>query len=100
MPDMSGRCDMFPAGTVWERTRHSLGQCILAVAFVTGGMKTDDPYGVTVWLSQWAVFAYVSHVALFRLLGHPNGAVVTFALIVPFYVIYKLRASGIERATK
>merc|ERR1719343_1925085 len=29
MPDMVGRCDMFPPGTTWERLRHRFGEVIM-----------------------------------------------------------------------
>jgi hypothetical protein len=101
MPDMTGRCDMFPPGTVWERFRHAAGQCLLAIVFVAGGFKIDeDPYGVTNWLGWWSLFAYISHVAWFRLFGSPYGAVITFSLMVPFYGAHKWTASKRKRSTR
>lgn len=97
MPDMIGRCDMFPPGHTWERFRHSAGQCLLAVIFVAGGFKIeDDPHGVTKWLGWWSLLAYISHVACFRLLGSPYGAILIFALIIPFYVNHRWRRSRRE----
>mmetsp|Transcript_58695 Transcript_58695/g.163791 ORF Transcript_58695/g.163791 Transcript_58695/m.163791 type:complete len:520 (+) Transcript_58695:41-1600(+) len=87
-PDMIGRCDMLPPGTVWERGRHRAGEGIVMVCFATGALKTSDPYNVTVWMGWWALYAYAFHIAWYRLLGSPYGAVLTFASIGVFYAIY------------
>lgn len=99
MPDMTGRCDMFPPGHAWERFRHSAGQCLLAVIFVAGGFKIeDDPHGVTSWLGWWSLFAYISHVACFRVVGSPYAAILIFLLMVPFYAHHSKNRCKCRRA--
>jgi hypothetical protein len=89
MPGMTGRCDLSPPNTYLERLRFYAIECILTVCFVSGGFNTADPLRVTRWLTPWALFAYVFHVALYRL-SPEYGAIVTYGCVLLFYVKCRL----------
>lgn len=94
MPDMVGRCDMFPPGTYWERIRHRSGECILTICFVTASFKCTDPYNIMAWLGWWSLFAYCFHVAFYRIMGSPYGAVTTFLFVPVFGLINMMCSKG------
>lgn len=98
MPDMLGRCDMFPPGTAWERGRHLLGEGIMSVCYLSGAFKAHDPYSITVGLRYWALFAYSTHVAWFRVMGSPDSTVFTFAFILPICLACASRKQQPESA--
>jgi len=90
MPDMYGRCDVHPAGLMWERLRFSMGECTMVLLFATGALKCGDPFNVTGWMGWWSLYAYCFHVCWYRTLGTPAAAGVTFGSILPFYVMYQM----------
>eukprot|EP00441_Pelagodinium_beii_P025486 CAMPEP_0197663952 /NCGR_PEP_ID=MMETSP1338-20131121/58342_1 /TAXON_ID=43686 ORGANISM="Pelagodinium beii, Strain RCC1491" /NCGR_SAMPLE_ID=MMETSP1338 /ASSEMBLY_ACC=CAM_ASM_000754 /LENGTH=523 /DNA_ID=CAMNT_0043242493 /DNA_START=35 /DNA_END=1606 /DNA_ORIENTATION=- len=92
MPDMVGRCDMYEAGTVWERFRHSTGEAIMVLLFVTGAYKCSDPLQLATPLNYWSLWAYVSHYAFYKVWGSPAAAVVSFGTAPIFVAHHWLRA--------
>eukprot|EP00971_Amphidinium_carterae_P012028 237343-Amphidinium_carterae.1 len=90
MPDMYGRCDVHPAGLIWERLRFCMGEYIMVVLFATGAFECGDPFNVTGWMGWWSLYAYCFHVCWFRSLGTPVAAVVTFGSILPFYMMHHM----------
>lgn len=90
MPPLTGRCDLDPPSWWWERFRFYLAEAILVVAFVTGAFNTSDPYQATVWLNQWALFAYCTHVAWGRLMLGRWAATLTFGSSILFYIRHRV----------
>uniref|UniRef100_A0A6U7MFS3 Acyltransferase 3 domain-containing protein n=1 Tax=Haptolina brevifila TaxID=156173 RepID=A0A6U7MFS3_9EUKA len=87
MPDLLGRCDLYPAVTIWERFRWYAVEAAL-MSFVLGRiLVATDPYVILGHLGWWALFAYVTHVMFARLLPSPGGAIVEF-LFIPIFVYY------------
>eukprot|EP00438_Fugacium_kawagutii_P011038 Skav204828 [mRNA] locus=scaffold3914:302688:321180:+ [translate_table: standard] len=96
MPQVSGRCDLHPLNSAWERLRFRF---VLVTGLVSGAFRVDDPKGVTPWMNLWslqlgyrggsAVYAYCFHVAWARMLPKPYGAVVTYGSIPLFYIWYE-----------
>mmetsp|Transcript_68936 Transcript_68936/g.119975 ORF Transcript_68936/g.119975 Transcript_68936/m.119975 type:complete len:590 (-) Transcript_68936:85-1854(-) len=101
MPNMVGRCDMYPPNYMWERFRHRAGECLFAICFLTASFKCSDPWMVVATMNYWSLFAYCFHLAFYRLLGSPYGATLTFAFIPVFFLIVRntQRPSG-ERESK
>jgi len=85
-PELIGRCDVNPPQTVWVRFRFYFTELCLIVCFVTGAFNTSDPWKWTGWLNTWALFAYITHVAWYRLLPVPGGALFTYGFVVPFWL--------------
>jgi len=93
MPDMVGRCDMYEAGTVWERFRHSTGEAFMILMFVTGSYKCSDPLRLSAPLNYWSLWAYVSHYAIYKVLGSPAAASISFGSSLIFLTYDFLRRS-------
>mmetsp|Transcript_5325 Transcript_5325/g.13263 ORF Transcript_5325/g.13263 Transcript_5325/m.13263 type:complete len:428 (+) Transcript_5325:338-1621(+) len=98
MPNMTGRCDLYPPDTCWERFRFYLIELALVIAFVSGAFNTSDPLKVTRWMNHWALFAYCTHVALARLLPAPLGPILTYSSSV-FFFAWDVRRRHLAMAT-
>lgn len=85
MPDMTGRCDQFPPGTVWERLRHLSGEAVLTICYLSGGFQASDCYNICESLRYWSLFAYATHVAWYRTMGSPWSTLFTFGTMPIFY---------------
>mmetsp|Transcript_113003 Transcript_113003/g.200269 ORF Transcript_113003/g.200269 Transcript_113003/m.200269 type:complete len:561 (-) Transcript_113003:75-1757(-) len=88
MPNMTGRCDMFPPGMLWERCRERTGEILMTICFVTAAFKVSDPWNITVWMGKWSLFAYCFHLGFYRVLGSPYGPALTFSFIPFFYFLH------------
>ncbi|CAE6965324.1 unnamed protein product [Symbiodinium sp. CCMP2592] len=86
-PEVTGRCDLHPLNTCWERFRFRAIEFVLISALITDALNTSDTFGLTRWLNVWALYAYCFHVAWARMLPLPYGAVVTYASIPFFYLL-------------
>eukprot|EP00434_Breviolum_minutum_P033191 symbB.v1.2.029368.t1/scaffold3207.1/size61170/4 len=91
MPSVSGRCDLHPLNTVWERCRFRLVEVVLVTGLVTGAFHADDPHDVTPWMNLWSLYAYCFHVAWARMLPKPYGALLTYGSIPLFYASHAMR---------
>eukprot|EP00434_Breviolum_minutum_P033187 symbB.v1.2.029366.t1/scaffold3207.1/size61170/2 len=91
MPSVSGRCDLHPLNTVWERCRFRLVEAVLVAGLVTGAFHADDPHGVIPWMNLWSLYAYCFHVAWARMLPKPYGALLTYGSIPLFYASHIMR---------
>lgn len=85
MPDMTGRCDQFPPGSVWERFRHLSGEALLTICYLAGGFQASDCYNICESLRYWSLFAYATHVAWYRTMGSPSSTLFTFGTMPVFY---------------
>jgi hypothetical protein len=84
MPELLGRCDIYPPLTMWERFRSYFLEAFLATVLLTGAVSASDPHGLLRPLGWWALIAFCTHVMLARILPTPFGAVVEYALIPIF----------------
>eukprot|EP00435_Cladocopium_sp_Y103_P070936 s138_g36.t1 len=91
MPQVSGRCDLHPMHTTWERCRFRFVEAVLVTGLITGAFRADDPHGITPWMNLWSLYAYCFHVAWARILPRPYGAAVTYGSIPLFYICHKMR---------
>eukprot|EP00913_Durusdinium_trenchii_P009554 g8977.t1 len=91
MAYVSGRCDLHPLNTTWERFRFRFNESVLLTALLCGAFAADDPYKATPWLNLWALYAYCFHVCWARMLPTPYGAVLTYFSLPLFYLLHKLR---------
>lgn len=85
-PEVTGRCDLQPLNTLWERFRFRTIEVVLLVALLSGALNTSDSLGITRWLTVWALAAYCLHVAFARVLPAPYGAVVTYGMVPLFWL--------------
>ena len=90
IPDLIGRCDMYPATTLWERIRWDFDELLLAIALLTRCLHASDPLRIFAPLNYWALFAFMTHVMIARILGTPSfGAAFLFALMPVFVLGWK-----------
>ena len=92
MPDLLGRCDLFPPLTVWERLRWDSVELTLAVLLITKTLEASDPFEIFDALGYWALFAFCTHVMLVRIfvaLTPSLAAAVEFALAPLFVVCFR-----------
>ena len=90
VPDLLGRCDMYPATTLWERIRWDFDELLLSIALLTRVLHASDPLRIMAPLNYWALFAFVSHVMFARALNTPSfGAAIEFALMPVFVLAWK-----------
>ena len=87
MPDLLGRCDLYPPLSAWERLRWDAVELGLAVLLLTKTLVAADPLRIVMPLSWWALFAYVSHVMLSRTLPTPSDAAVIEFGLLPVFVL-------------
>lgn len=91
VPDLMGRCDLYPATTTWERFRWDFVEFSLAIALLTKVLTAADPLRIVAPLNMWALFAFLTHVMLARALPVPStGAAIEVALMPVFVLIWKL----------
>lgn len=83
MPSLRGQCDLNLLVTYAERFRSYFLEAMILASFACGGFCVSDPCRVAGLLNWWALFAYCSHVALYRLFGSPHGAVITYGCLLP-----------------
>lgn len=99
MPDLLGRCDLYPPQTVWERFRWDFCEAGFALLLLTKTLTMSDPAGLVGPLSWWSLFAFCSHLALARSLSMPSLAGVIILGTAPLFVVaLKLSASQKKRA--
>jgi len=96
MPNMLGRCDLYPAPTLWERFRWDTIEAVLTLLLLTKTLASADPCKLVTPLSWWALFAYCSHLffsRVFPVIGLPSstGVVVEVILMPTFVIGFKLR---------
>lgn len=89
-PGVTGRCDLDPAFHVWVRLRFFIIEVMLILGFVSGAARMSDPWLVTKWLNLWALWAYCSHVAWYRLLPGPLGPMVVYGSAFLFWAFFAL----------
>jgi len=87
MPALVGRCDLYPALTVWERFRWLFTEATLMAFILSRVYEASDPYGLCAILGWWALFAYVTHVMFARLVPTPYGAIIEFGF-VPLFISF------------
>lgn len=90
VPSTTGRCDLNPLNTWWERSRYYTLEAFLLVLLCSGSMNTSDSLNMSGWLNYWALFAFVFHVMFARLLEtfqKSYGAILTYAFVPVFYVL-------------
>mmetsp|Transcript_57737 Transcript_57737/g.137424 ORF Transcript_57737/g.137424 Transcript_57737/m.137424 type:complete len:561 (+) Transcript_57737:85-1767(+) len=100
MPDMFGRCDVHPAGMLWERFRFNMGELTMVILFATGALECNDPFNLISWMGPWSLYAYCFHVCWYRLMGSPAAALITFGSLAPFYGMYLLGLLGGSKGGK
>lgn len=86
-PPLLGRCDLWPALTVWERFRWYMPEVSLMVMVLTRTVDASDPHEIIGVLSWWSLFAYITHVLWIRILPLPYGVVATYCFIPVFFGI-------------
>ena len=92
MPDLTGRCDLFPPLTVWERLRFDISELVLAVLLLTRTLDCADPLGIFGPLNYWALVAFCTHVMLVRIFASftPSfAATIEFAFAPIFVLVFK-----------
>eukprot|EP00930_Biecheleria_cincta_P056843 TRINITY_DN42877_c0_g1_i1.p1 TRINITY_DN42877_c0_g1~~TRINITY_DN42877_c0_g1_i1.p1 ORF type:complete len:570 (+),score=77.75 TRINITY_DN42877_c0_g1_i1:120-1829(+) len=89
MPKMRGRGDLNPLETYEERLRFYFVEVMIVACFACGCFGVSDPCRVAGLLNWWALFAYCSHVALYRLFESPWGAALTYGALLPIYVAFR-----------
>lgn len=87
MPDLLGRCDLYPPQTIWERFRWEVVECVFAVLLLTKALIASDPLGLVTPLGWWALVAYVSHVMLSRVSPTPSDAAIIEFALAPLFVL-------------
>jgi len=91
MADLTGRCDLYPATTLWERIRWDSIELLLAIMLVTKTLTASDPLKIIGPLSWWALFAFCTHVFFARVFPHPSlAAVLEFALMPVFVAGFRI----------
>jgi len=100
MPTLTGRCDINPLQTYWERFRFYAVEAALVSAFLCGCFACGDPARISGNLGWWALFAYCTHVAWDRLLPRPYGAVFTYSCIVLFLLPRCLNRQNDDKSAK
>jgi hypothetical protein len=96
-PDQFGRCDNRVPGTTWERFRWYIIECVLCVCLANGLFKCGDPFHITGALSYWTMFAYTFHVFFARLMPDGWGALLMYALVPVFIVIFQRMQKNARR---
>jgi hypothetical protein len=61
IPDLLGRCDLYPPLTIWERFRWDIVEMALAILLLTKSLVATDPLGILTPLGWWALFAFTTH---------------------------------------
>lgn len=87
IPSSDGRCDKYPRENWLDRARYYIAEGIVVVWFCSGAMNSGDPWKIVPVLNQWALFAYVTHEAINRLVPHPYGAFTVFAMVPVFLLL-------------
>jgi len=86
-PNLLGRCDLYPALTLWERFRWYASEAILMTLLLTQTLVAADPHKIVPTLNMWALFAYCTHVMWIRLMPEPYGVVTTYAFVPLFFLV-------------
>merc|ERR1712032_423278 len=90
-PGVTGRCDLYPLSSAWERVRFYSIECILTVLLISGAYDMSDSKRITRWLNMWALYAYCFHVCWARIFPYPfHGALFTYGSMPVFYCLQKL----------
>merc|ERR1719272_1783896 len=99
MPEVTGRCDLYPPNTMWERFRFYAIECFLVVALLSGAFNTSDSCKCTGWLTKWALFAYCTHVLFARVMPVPFGAITSYSSALVFFGldVHARRQKTLER---
>jgi len=84
-----GRCDRYPAQTVWERFRWYFNEMVLAILLCTRTVDASDPLDLHTPLGWWALWAFCAHLMFARTIPVPYGAVTTYLTAIPFLVAFK-----------
>ena len=90
LPTLYGRCDRYPAETIWERFRWYFVEGFLTLVLLTRAIEAGDPYDITKPLGWWALWAFCSHVMFARTMPVPYGAVTTYSTSLIFLFVYKV----------
>jgi len=86
MPTLTGRCDLYPPQTGWERSRWYGVEAILQLLLLTRALHVDDPADILPGLGWWALWAFCSHVFFARTIDSPWGFVIE-VLLMPVFVV-------------
>lgn len=87
MADLTGRCDLYPPTTLWERFRWDAIEFVLAIMLVTKTLSASDPLKIISPLSWWALFAFCSHVCFARVFSQPSSAAILEFALMPVFVL-------------
>lgn len=102
-PGLRLRLDLWPSASLAERARHYVVEVVAVTAFTAipaaGPERTlpvpDSLRSHLPWANLWALFAYCSHYAIYRVVQvQPLGVLVVFAAALPFAVYSRCRSWG------